>query len=224
MPEWITGATFSPHEVETADFGVRLVVALLFGGLIAILYRLSHGRKNGEARAFCTTLILLCGLISIVTIVIGGSIAKAFSLVGALSIVRFRTVVEDTRDTAFVIFSVIIGMAAGSGYFLLPSIGIAAVGSTSVLMSTINNPSQSHTTVMLLSIRLALNPNIQHLLQTMLVKSFKTFRLQAVTTAKQGAFIDFEYEVELTSLDSLSSITLELLKLDGAQSVALKEK
>src|SRR3712207_7408096 len=57
--------------------------------------------------------VLLAVLVALVTLVIGDSTARAFGLVGALSIVRFRTVVEDTRDTAFVIFAVALGMAAG---------------------------------------------------------------------------------------------------------------
>ena len=51
--------------------------------------------------------MLLTILIAMVTMVIGNNMARAFGLVGALSIVRFRTVVEDTRDTAFVIFAVV---------------------------------------------------------------------------------------------------------------------
>ena len=58
--------------------------------------------------------MLLSILIAMVTQVIGDNIARAFSLVGALSIVRFRTVVRDTQDTAFVIFAVAVGMAMGA--------------------------------------------------------------------------------------------------------------
>ena len=51
-----------------------------------------------------------------VTQVIGDNVARAFSLVGALSIVRFRTVVRDTQDTAYVIFAVAVGMAVGANH------------------------------------------------------------------------------------------------------------
>ena len=60
--------------------------------------------------------MLLSILIAMVTQVIGDNVARAFSLVGALSIVRFRTVVRDTVDTAFVIFAVAVGMAVGAGH------------------------------------------------------------------------------------------------------------
>ena len=69
---------------------------------------------NDEAESFTVTLVLLTILIAMVTQVIGDNVARAFSLVGALSIVRFRTVVRDTQDTAYVIFAVAVGMAVGS--------------------------------------------------------------------------------------------------------------
>jgi uncharacterized membrane protein YhiD involved in acid resistance len=67
-------------------------------------------------------------LIAMSTQVIGDNVARAFSLVGALSIVRFRTVVKDTRDTAFVIFSVVVGMAIGAGHLTVAIVGIIVAG------------------------------------------------------------------------------------------------
>src|SRR5207248_6540957 len=58
------------------------------------------------------------------TMVIGNNSARAFSLVGVLAIVRFRTVVEDTRDTAFVIFAVAVGMAVGAGFLKVALVGL----------------------------------------------------------------------------------------------------
>ena len=69
-----------------------------------------------------------------VALVIGNSVARAFSLVGALSIVRFRTVVDDTRDTAFVIFSVVVGMAAGAGLLFVPLLGLPLVAVTAIAL------------------------------------------------------------------------------------------
>ena len=62
----------------------------------------------------------------------GNNAARAFSLVGAVSVIRFRTPLEDTRDTAFVLFAVILGMASGVGYFEVGLLGLLAVGVTTV--------------------------------------------------------------------------------------------
>ena len=83
---------------------------------------------NEEAESFVVTLVLLTILIAMVTQVIGDNVARAFSLVGALSIVRFRTVVRDTQDTAYVIFAVAVGMAVGANHPLVALCGLVVVG------------------------------------------------------------------------------------------------
>src|ERR1043166_7516365 len=96
--------------------GQHLFVAFIGGLLVASIYRWTRPRSFVNP-SFPPTLVLLSILIAMVTQVIGDSVARAFSLVGALSIVRFRTVVRDTQDTAFVIFAVVVGMAAGGGLY-----------------------------------------------------------------------------------------------------------
>src|SRR3954447_21862007 len=112
---------------------VRLVLALVLGLAIAWVYRRARG-LNGEAESFGVTLVLLTILIAIVTQVIGDNVARAFSLVGALSIVRFRTVVRDTQDTAYVIFAVAVGMAVGAGHPWLAIAAILVVGFAAYVM------------------------------------------------------------------------------------------
>ena len=82
---------------------------------MAAIYFLTQRRGRAETASLVSTLVLITVLLAMVSIVIGNNTARAFGLAGVLSIIRFRTVVEDTRDTAFVIFAVITGMAVGSG-------------------------------------------------------------------------------------------------------------
>ena len=78
--------------------------------------------------------MLLSILIAMVTQVVGDNVARAFSLVGALSIVRFRTVVRDTQDTAYVIFAVAIGMAIGAHHFWVALAGVGVVALAAFMM------------------------------------------------------------------------------------------
>ena len=87
---------------------------MLLGAVVAFVYRRTRVPAH-TTPSFTVTLVLLTILIAMVTQVIGDNVARAFSLVGALSIVRFRTVVRDTQDTAYVIFAVAVGMAVGAG-------------------------------------------------------------------------------------------------------------
>lgn len=100
----------------------KQVAAFGLGAVIAYVYKLTKRLKGKDPLSMMATLVLLTLLISMISSVIGDNVARAFSLVGALSIVRFRTVVEDTRDTAFVILAVGVGMALGAGYLMVPII------------------------------------------------------------------------------------------------------
>jgi hypothetical protein len=128
MPDWLSALPTDPEQVALPLLLSRLGAAVLLGLGVASVYKGSHGRDRGATAGLATTLVLMSVLIALVSIVIGSSVARAFSLVGALSIVRFRTVVDDTRDTAFVIFAVVEGMAAGAGLFVVGALGLPIVG------------------------------------------------------------------------------------------------
>ncbi len=108
--------------------------------------------------------MLLTVLIAMVMLVIGNSVARAFGLVGALSIVRFRTVVSDTRDTAFVIFAVVIGMALGAGSVVVVLAGIPVVGVLVILLDRVlpgpSDPGGRYT--LLVAGRRRIRPRVAH--------------------------------------------------------------
>ena len=100
MPDFLKSPFVDGPGIAPLEVLVRLLIALALGALVAWIYRAT--RKSAEMSAsFTVTLVLLAILIAMVTQVIGDNIARAFSLVGALLIVRFRTVVRDTQDTAY---------------------------------------------------------------------------------------------------------------------------
>ena len=104
---------FAPYSLAIlGTIVLNLILAFALGLVIATVYRWTADMAEN---AMIDALIILCMLIAVVMVVIGDSVARAFSLVGALSIIRFRTVVQDARDIAFVFFSLAVGMAIGAG-------------------------------------------------------------------------------------------------------------
>src|SRR6185437_11876796 len=98
------------------------------------IYLRSRRHDSDIGASFPMTLVLLSVLIAMVTQVIGNNVARAFSLVGTLAIVRFRTVVRDTRDTAYVIFAVVIGMAIGAADLWIAIIGLIIIALAALLL------------------------------------------------------------------------------------------
>src|SRR4051794_30601270 len=99
MVEWFQQAVQSEHDVSAQITAVRLTMAFVFGVGIALMHSAFRAGHTNRTTGLGTTIILLTVLVAMVTYVIGNSLARAFGLVGALSIVRFRTPVSDTRDT-----------------------------------------------------------------------------------------------------------------------------
>jgi hypothetical protein len=222
MPDWLAGAISVESTLTQQQIFVRLLMAVIYGGAVAAIYRLSHGRIKDDASVLIATLVLLSVLIAMVSMVIGDSVARAFSLVGALSIVRFRTVVDDTRDTAFVIFAVIVGMAAGAGLLLVPIFGIPIVGVVAMLLSRASLDSiGSSTSEATVNVRVALGQDPASL-EPVLKAHGSSVRLLSAETARQGAALDVRYGMQLSQPGSLVLLVKALNQVEGVQSAEVK--
>ena len=222
MPEWLTARLGAPA-VEPLDVLIRLIAALLLGFLVAAIYRRTRGDALASA-SFRTTLVLLAILIAMVTQVIGDNIARAFSLVGALSIVRFRTVVRDTQDTAYVIFAVAVGMAVGADNLGVALVGIAIVGVAAVIMRQVTRPEGDGgaAAAMLVRVRLNLGLDAEAVLGATLDSYTTRRRLESLTTARQGLSIDVSYRVDVRSDRAADELVRGVNRIDGVQSVSLE--
>ena len=110
------GSVYAPNEII-----FNLVISFFLGFVISLVYKKTH-KGLSYSQSFVLTNIFLAVIVSMVIMIIGNNLARAFALVGALSIIRFRTVVKDTKDTAFIFWSLAVGMASGtSSYFLAVS-------------------------------------------------------------------------------------------------------
>jgi len=221
--DWMSSAfQASPHISIELILG-RTVLALVFGFVVAGVYRVSLPQRR-DAPVLTTTLVLLSVLITLVTIVIGDNIARAFGLVGALSIVRFRTVVEDTRDTAFVIFAVVVGMSVGAGYPMLAVVGIPAVAAGAVVMRQFGE--MNGTTVApaaTLVVRLGVGHDPKTLLDPTFSNHLVEVRLTGVASARQGAALDLTYAVRLKQAENALALMADLNRVEGIQSVELRQ-
>lgn len=219
MPD-VLSSMFATPAIAPQTVALRLVCALVLGAIVAWIYRRTRDTADASP-TFPATLVLLSILIAMVTQVIGDNVARAFSLVGALSIVRFRTVVRDTQDTAFVIFAVVVGMAVGAGGLLVGVIGLVVVGAASFAMrpSTLAASPSLRFTLML---RVGLGLDLDQVLGPALDTQLQTRHLLAMETTRQGTSIEVTYDVVLTPACSPDALVNVLYRLDGVQAVELR--
>lgn len=224
MREFLPGFFASGSEFSAVEVLVRLLMAMVLGFTVSWIYRGTRAKQE-VTRSFQTTLVLLAILIAMVTQVIGDSVARAFSLVGALSIVRFRTVVRDTQDTAYVIFAVVVGMAAGSTDPRVAVIGICVVGVAALLTMPRERVAAVRAEVapeFLLSMRLTLGTELESLAPT-LDRHVADRHLRSFGTVRQGATLEAVYGVRLRADGSPTELVGALNQIEGVQSVGLAQ-
>jgi hypothetical protein len=222
MLEALKGPFADGSQISATEILARLVVAAIFGGLVAFVYRRSRNEID-ISPTFPPTLVLLSILIAMVTQVIGDNVARAFSLVGALAIVRFRTVVRDTQDTAFVILAVVVGMAVGASAPWVAGIGLGLVAVVAIMMKqpATGDYITGHLPL-LVKIRIGLGHDAEALLGSTLDVYFSHRRLESIETAKHGVSIDVAYEAKMREPGTAEQLVRALNRIEGVQSVRVE--
>ncbi|MEN8128300.1 MAG: DUF4956 domain-containing protein [Planctomycetota bacterium] len=120
------------NSLNSSEFSVQgvllsLLLAFVLGQLLAWLYYFTHTGLS-YSRSFVQSLILITVIVSMVMSTIAGSFVVAVGLMGALSIIRFRNIIKDTRDIAFIFSALVIGMACGSQRYGVAILGTLVIG------------------------------------------------------------------------------------------------
>ena len=123
---------YNPEEVI-----LNLLTAFFLGFIISLVYKKTH-KGLSYSQSFVLTNIFVAVIVAMVIMVIGNNLARAFALVGALSIIRFRTVVKDTKDTAYIFWSLAAGMAAGTGSYFLAASGTTIITMIALVLNYTN--------------------------------------------------------------------------------------
>ncbi len=218
MPEWLKAELTDGSHPMLSTLIFRMLVAWACGWLVAWVYRKTRARE-AVSPSLSVTLVLLAVLIAMVTRVIGDNVARAFSLVGALSIVRFRTVVRDTQDTAFVIFAVAAGMAAGVSDLRVTLVGMLAVTAAAFAMRRPGGKSHEDEDSGTLSVRVGLGRDLDGLLKNVFETSLAHYDMRSVETVRQGAALEANYRVRLRPGRSPAELVKDLNGLEGVLSV-----
>ena len=118
--------------LSATDIILGLAAALLASLFILYIYMRTM-RQVSFNRSFCVSLLLVCSISAMMVLTITSNLALSLGMVGALSIVRFRTAVKDASDTAFLFWAVAAGITSGAGFYLLTLIGCLFIGCICVI-------------------------------------------------------------------------------------------
>ncbi len=202
------------------DIFLNIFIAFLCGLLIAFFYKVTY-RGPGYTVAFLNSLIVLSMITAIVIIVIGDNLARAFGLVGAMSIIRFRTAVKETLDIIFLFFSLAVGMAAGVGLYSTAIAGTVFIGLILVFLTKFNLVSSSRQEYLLqFTFKNSENAEESTYLE-ILNKHCRNNKLINSKTIGLGNELELSFYVDLKNKHKSSELIRELKKLTEISNVNL---
>lgn len=120
-----------------AQIAFNVIFAFILSCFVALVYQFTH-RGYSYSKNFVTSLILISMVVTLIMMVIGNSLARAFALLGSFSIIRFRTAVKDTKDIAFVFLALVLGMASGTNNYIIGIIGVVIILFVVLLLDRFN--------------------------------------------------------------------------------------
>ncbi len=214
MKETLYNLLSQQGDMTWQQITMHILVSAALGGLIFLSYVLSH-KGTIYSRKFGVTLVVLTVMTGTVMTVIGNNIALSLGMVGALSIVRFRTALKDSRDTAYVFWTIIVGICCGVGDYV-----VAAAGSTAIFLVFLLFGAVRSDTRMLLVVRA--DRNLEEKIEAMV---FQYFDRQAVLRVKNTntGNVEFIYEMSRKTLERAQrqhpALTGDFYKLGAVECV-----
>ena len=189
---------------ETLSFmgTVTVIGAALFLGLCISLVYMYTQRKREYSASFVISLIMLPAIIAMIILLVGSNVARAFSLAGAFSLIRFRSTPGDPRDISYVFSTLGIGLACGMG-FIGYAVLFAIILSVVMLVLTLSNFGEHSPKGMRLKIVLPENMDYNGTFDQILKEHTTFYQLTKIRTVEFGSLFELTYDITLLNpLDS----------------------
>ncbi|WP_186430667.1 DUF4956 domain-containing protein [Clostridium sp. BSD9I1] len=190
-----SNTTTTSTTIPLMDSIFTIIVAFILGGIISLTY-MKTSSKRGHSQNFSVTLVILPVVISIIVLLIGSNLARAFSLAGAFSIIKFRSEPGDPKAISYILFTMAAGLACGVGAF-----GYAAIFTVflCLLMFIINifNFGANKTSQKILKITIPENLHYEGAFDEIFEKYTKSYELKKVKTTDLGSLFQLVYTITM---------------------------
>ncbi len=210
----INTGTFTLSNILTV-IGTSIVLGLA----ICLTYIKTH-KKEGYVPSFTITLIMLPVIISIIILLVGNNVARAFSLAGAFSIIRFRSAPGDPKDISYIFFTLAVGLASGMGfigYAVLFTIILCLV----MIIIDVTKFASPKSKSLELKITVPENLNYEGVFEDILEKYTVNWNLARVRTRDFGSLFELSYRVSMKPEENTKKFIDELRCRNGNLNIIL---
>ena len=216
---WLSSLQDATNVFTAQDVFLVTILSFLLSLGIAWVYKTTY-KGVAYTQSYVHTLTLMTMVVAVVMLIIGSNIARAFTLIGALSIVRFRNAIKDTRDVGFIFFAMAIGMACGTRFYALAVLSTLIIGFLWWVLFTLNLFTKD-IREQVLKVRLPADMHYDTLFESIFSKYLIRFSLIAVETVQAGTLTELVYGIEFRKEADPQVFMEELRKLNDNNKVAL---
>ena len=174
---------------------IIITSSILLGIVISLAYLKTH-KKDGYIPSFIISLIMLPTIISIIILLVGNNVARAFSLSGAFSIIRFRSTPGDTKDISYIFFTLAVGLASGMGYVGYAVIFTIILCTVMIILDSLNF-AMPKSKAMVLKITVPEDLNFEGVFDEILNTNTTSWNKVKVRTRDFGALYELNYSIHL---------------------------
>lgn len=174
---------------------IIITSSILLGIVISLAYLKTH-KKDGYIPSFIISLIMLPTIISIIILLVGNNVARAFSLAGAFSIIRFRSTPGDTKDISYIFFTLAVGLASGMGYVGYTVIFTIILCTVMIILDSLNF-AMPKSKAMVLKITVPEDLNFEGVFDEILNTNTTSWNMVKVRTRDFGALYELNYSIHL---------------------------
>ncbi|MDX9797957.1 MAG: DUF4956 domain-containing protein [Methanofastidiosum sp.] len=204
---------------STTDVVLGLTLTFVLVSFVGWIYQKTH-KGTSYTQSYVQTLVLMALVVDIIMLVVGSNIARAFSLVGALSIIRFRNAMKETRDVGFIFFAMAIGMATGTKFYFLAIVATIVICMIIYIMYRFDWYSRPMTS-QILKIQVNNEVDFQKLFDDVFVKYTETSDLISVDSVRSGMLTELVYSVKLKKSSDNHKFLGAIKTLNGNLKVTL---
>lgn len=173
---------------------ITMLIAVAFGGIIGFTYYKTQ--EEDYQRSLAVTLLMLPVILSVIIVFIGSNIARAFSLAGTLSIIRFRSAPGDPKDIGFIFFDIAAGLACGVGLYAYGAVFVLLLCAIIVITEKFKF-FEENTNQKTLRITIPENLNYSDAFEEVLKKYTKSYKLTSVKTTDLGSLFELSYGLRM---------------------------
>ena len=206
-------------EFSVVDVVLCMVLSFVLSAFIGWIYKITH-KGSSYTQSFVLTLVLNGMVVALVMMVIGSNIARAFSLVGALSIIRFRNAVKETRDVGFIFFTMAIGMAVGTKFYLLAVVAAILISLVILLMTRFNWYAREVAS-QILRVQISAVLPFDALFDPVFLRFTNSSELISVDSVHNGMLTELTYSIGLKKQSMIQEFLTEIKKLNENNKVTL---